>query len=108
METKKFNIDLKKIGITAAKVVIGSVASFGTGYIISRYGKAAILPTDKTIKKVVMLVGASTLSCMVGTAAEEYVDKQIDAVVTAAENISRLGKVVAEDNAEFVEEEENV
>lgn len=107
METKKFSIDLKKIGITAAKVIIGSAASFGTGFIISRYGRSAILPSDKTIKKLVMLFGASTLSCMVGQAAEEYVDKQIDMVVNAAENLSRLGKVVAEDKADFNEEEEN-
>ena len=107
METKKFNIDLKKIGITAAKIVIGTAASFGTGFIVSRYGKAVILPTDKKLNKLLMLVGASTLSCMVGSAAEEYIDKQIDGVVTAVDNFSRLGKVVAEDGAEFDEEEEN-
>lgn len=107
METKKYKIDMKKIGVTAAKLVIGMGASFGTGFIISRYGKAVILPTDKTVKKFLMLFGASTLACMVGNAAEEYVDKTIDQCVDAVENISRLGKTIAE-NKEAAEEDEEV
>lgn len=98
METKKFKIDMKKVGITAAKIVIGSAASFGTGFIISRYGNAAIAPTEKAFKKALMLFGASTLACMVGNAAEKYVDETIDQCVEAVENISRLGKAMAEDN----------
>lgn len=110
METKKYKIDMKKIGVTAAKLIIGSAASFGTGFIISRYGKAVILPTDKTVKKFLMLFGASTLACMVGNAAEEYVDKTIDQCVDAVENISRLGKTISEnreaaDDSDFEEVE---
>lgn len=110
METKKYKIDMKKIGITAAKIVIGTAASFGTGFIVSRYGKAVILPTDKKLNKLLMLFGASTLACMVGNAAEEYVDKAIDQCVDAVENISRLGKTITEnkeaaDDSDFEEVE---
>ena len=106
METKKFKIDGKKIAIGAAKFLLGGVASFGAGFIISRYGKGAILPTDKTIKKVVMLAGAAVLANMVGDAAGEYVGKQIDTTVETIEKVSQIGKNISESTEEFETEEE--
>ena len=105
METKKLVIDGKKIAVGAAKLVLGGIASFGAGFIITRYGKAAILKDDKTIKKVVMLAGATVLSSMVGDAASNYVGKQIDTTVETIEKVSKFGKNLSEINKEFVEEE---
>ena len=106
METKKFKIDAKQIGITAAKIIIGSAASFGAGYIMTRYGKAAILPTDKTIKKLLMLVGATALAGAVGNAAESYVDNQIDNCVKVVDTISNAVKgISSSDDDETIEEE---
>ena len=105
METKKLVIDGKKIAVGAAKLVLGGIASFGAGFIITRYGKAAILKDDKTIKKVVMLAGATVLSSMVGDAASNYVGKQIDTTVETIEKVSKFGKNMSEINKEFVEEE---
>lgn len=105
METKKLVIDGKKIAIGAAKLVLGGIASFGAGFIITRYGKAAILKDDKAIKKMVMFAGATVLSSMVGDAASNYVGKQIDTTVETIEKVSKFGKNISEINKEFVEEE---
>ena len=109
METKKLVIDGKKIAIGAAKLVLGGIASFGAGFIITRYGKAAILKDDKGLKKVVMLAGATVLSSMVGDAASNYVGKQIDTTVETFEKASKIGmdikKMTNEDFEEFAEEE---
>lgn len=111
MEGKRFKIDGKKIGIGIAKTLLGGAASFGVGFIISRYGKAAIMPNDKTIKKVLMIAGATVLANMVGDAASNYVGGQIDTVVNTFDGISKLGKAISEgveDEAEFEEEDEDV
>lgn len=105
METKKLTIDVKKIAVGAAKLVLGGIASFGAGFIISHYGKAAIAPTEKTIKKVMMLAGATVLSSMVGDAASNYVGKQIDTTVETIEKVSKIGKNISEMNEEIVEED---
>lgn len=109
METKRFKIDVKQIGITAAKFIIGSAASFGAGYIMTRYGKAVILPTDKTLKKVLMLVGATALAGAVGNAAESYVDEQIDNCVKVVDTISNAVKGISssDDDDEIEEETDN-
>ena len=88
METKKFNIDLKKIGIGAAKIIIGGAASIGAGYILTRYGKKAINPDEKLITKVLMLIGASAISGAVGEVAGSYVERQIDSVVKIGETVN--------------------
>lgn len=88
METKKFNIDLKKIGIGAAKIIIGGAASIGAGYIITRYGKKAIKPDEKLVTKVLMLIGAGAISGAVGEVAGSYVEKQIDSVVKIGETVN--------------------
>ncbi len=108
METKKFKIDGKKIAVGAAKFVLGSIASFGAGFIISRYGKAAIGPADKTVKKAVMLAGATVLASMVGDAASNYVGEQIDTAVNTIDTVSKIGKSLSgasENTVEFEEEE---
>jgi len=100
METRKFEIDLKKIGIGAVKLIVGGAASFGAGYIISKYGKAAISPTEKTLKKVVMLIGAAALSGAAGDVASNYIEKQVDQVVSIGETASRFINKVAGDEKE--------
>ena len=88
MTIKQYNIDGKKILKSAVKLVAGGVVSFGAGFIITRYGKAVILPSDKTIKKLVMVAGATCIASMVGDAASDYVGKQVDECAKLVDNLS--------------------
>lgn len=101
METKKFNIDLKKIGIGAAKIIIGGAASIGAGYIITRYGKKVIKPDEKLVTKILMLIGAGAIAGAAGDVAGSYVERQIDSVVKIGETVNNTVDKL------FNEEEQN-
>ena len=105
MRIGKYEIDGKKIAVGALKLVAGGIVSFGAGYIITRYGKAAILPNDKKIKKLVMAAGAATLASMVGDAASNYVGNQIDGCAKLIEGVT-TGIVDDDDDDEEDEEED--
>ena len=102
---KKFKIDAKKVAIEASKILIGGLASIGAGYVITRYGKAAIAPNEKLLKKVVMGMGTAALAYMIGDATEEYIGKKIDGCVEAVEGISTEVNHMIED-AKLMKEED--
>ena len=110
METKKIVIDGKKIAIGAAKIVAGTLASFGTAFIVTRYGKGVIKADDKKVTKLLMTMGAYILGNMVGNAADKYVGEQIETAVESIEKVTKIGKTLSgihEDDDEFDFEEED-
>lgn len=112
MKIKNYELNMKQVGVTAAKIVVGTVAAAGAGLIISRYGKQAICPDDKLIKKGLILFGASILSGVVGNVAEKYVGEQIDSCVDTVDEMIKKCKNKNNDpivvSEEVEEEEEDV
>lgn len=112
MKIGKWEIDGKKVLVGAAKVVVGGAASFGAGFIITRYGNLVIRPNEKIVRKVLMSIGSAALAGMVGDACGKYVEKQIDTCIDAIDQTTKLVKgenIISDVTVEFTKEEsENV
>jgi len=90
METKKFEIDGKKILVGTAKLVVGTAAGIGAGIVAKKFLKGSLDSNAKTIEKVVTAIGIAGLAAAAGEVAQNQVEKDIDMVEKAIDAVSKI------------------
>lgn len=94
------------LAIKAAKMIIGTTASLGTGAIIGNLVKATTPADLRLMPKIFIGTGTTVLGMMVGDMVSKYVEEQIDTIVDSAAEGGKAFKA-AKAKAESIVVEEN-
>ena len=95
---------MKDLGRNMTKFGVDMVVAYGTGYLIGNIIGAFVPPAAKLPVKACCVVTGCVISDIVMTKEMDYIDKTVDAVFDACEDLKNTIKTIKENNKSSEEE----